>query len=62
MSEQSKDLRITITDQTIRDIRAEIQAQAPKKLRKPIAVLGDPARRVEVGAVMIIRKDMIDLD
>jgi hypothetical protein len=62
MSDQAKAVHLTISGKTIQKIRAEVQALAPTKLRKPIAVLGDPARRVEVGAAQIIRKDLIDWD
>ena len=45
---------------TIRDIRAQIEKQTPQQIKTPIAILGDPAKRVEVGHFPIIPKDLTD--
>jgi hypothetical protein len=52
----------TIINSVVQKIRIEIQAQIAPQQGNPLRVLGDPGRRVEVGSVPVIPKDLQDPD
>jgi hypothetical protein len=46
----------------IKDARVQIQAQVSTKISKPIQILGDPAKRVQVGSFPKMPKTLLESD
>jgi hypothetical protein len=60
MNKKAIDLTGSENRELIRDLRTQIQKQPPKKIDKPISILGDPSKRVQVGHFPDLPKDLID--
>jgi hypothetical protein len=62
MSRKGQGLQVNKLDDEIQKLRIIVQAQADQKIKKPLTILGDQSRRVEVGSFPEIPKDLRDPD
>jgi hypothetical protein len=59
---RDENLQVNKLSSTIQELRIQVQAAAQQQSAKaPIVVLGDPGKRVEVGQLPHIPKDLLDL-
>ncbi len=62
MSRKGVGLQVNKLDDEIQKLRIIVQTQTDRKIKKPLAILGDQSKRVEVGSFPDIPKDLRDPD
>lgn len=60
MSTKVGDISGSENRKLIQDLRTQIRKQPPRKVDKPLTILGDPSKRVQVGHFPDLPKDVID--
>jgi hypothetical protein len=62
MNPKESGLQVNKLDDEVQKLRIIVQNQADRSIKKPLAILGDQSRRVEVGSFPEIPKDLRDPD